>query len=375
MTDKHLFPIAIAINTFSITALLVIAGILGFSDVASDIAVIQGATLVFFLAFSANSRNIILGSNNNDIVKQSFLMRATLLLPLAVGAYHLSFMLFDVSVLLAVVLIIRRSVDWLVDLHISNAERNNDITRIYAYIFSQIAVLLLVVAGLFISKEYFYFMLIIWALSPLYLTSSFVIRMLSEVTVRDVPAFNEFIPHVGSSMIIAISTYVFRVIIVLLAGKLIAGQLFSAFAVGGMLSSIYTQAIGPSLIFHKSRNEFKGGEFILTVFVALMLFLGCGIAILPYILDTIPSDKLLFISAIGLSLIGGAIMIMAQRIKTQKMQIDKESVFVPDVLSNVLLIGIMPFSYYLVGPEMLSALFLLSAILSYVFYKLPLRCQ
>lgn len=54
------FPLAISSNLFSVTALLIFFGVTGKLELAADIAVVQGAALTIFLAFSGNSRNLLL---------------------------------------------------------------------------------------------------------------------------------------------------------------------------------------------------------------------------------------------------------------------------------------------------------------------------
>jgi len=76
----------------------------------------------------------------------------------------------------------------------------------------------------------------------------------------------------------------------------------------------------------------------------------------------------MFMYAIGFSLIGGGVMILAQRQRLYISQVCNKDVFVPDAQSNILLIGSIPFAYYVFGMEVVATYFLWSAVLSFVFY-------
>jgi hypothetical protein len=57
---NYLFPLAFMMNTFSMTALIVILGVSGQSHLAADVGIIQGALTALFFSFSANARSMIL---------------------------------------------------------------------------------------------------------------------------------------------------------------------------------------------------------------------------------------------------------------------------------------------------------------------------
>src|SRR5207245_2185839 len=76
-----------------------------------------------------------------------------------------------------------------------------------------------------------------------------------------------------------------------------------------------------------------------------------------------------FWGATGLSLIGGVVMVLAQRIKLRGLQQgNSENAYGPDVLMNILIIAAVPYLYYTLGKDALMGLYLLSATLAFVFY-------
>lgn len=176
------------------------------------------------------------------------------------------------------------------------------------------------------------------------------------------------LPHFGSTAIVGASVYVFRISIALLVGKATAGVLFTAFAFGGLVPTIYGQALAPSLA-----RRFAGGGLprrYLAVPV-VMLVAGLGLAWLTHTHPRLPwslGGSTLFWTAVGLSIAGGAIMIMAASIRARLIHAGKgHDVFGPDLLANALIATCVPFVFHVLGTKALSALYLLSALLSLGF--------
>lgn len=363
---KLAFPGAVAWNMFAMTGLLIFLGVLGQADFAAEVGIVQGATLAVFMAFSANARNLILGGDDYSPVRHLFFIRLALLLPLALLSYFLSSQLIELSLEVAALLIFRRGAEWFAELQISERERDSDHGYAWRFIGLQAAAFVLLLAAFAarvpaLSRVCLAF----WALSPLLQLPPFIYRTLTR------PAGSRFrlapfLPHLGSSWVIAISVYVFRVLVALLVGKSLAGQLFSAYATGGMVSSVYTYALGPSLVsFGDGRVQRKINW--LTAISVLLLFLAGGLTMAAALYFPARSP---FLLAMRFSLLGGGVMLVAQRKRIQILQLKKDSAFVPDIIINILLIAAVPVVYYLLDAPGLYAIFLLSGCLSCFFYYL-----
>jgi hypothetical protein len=82
-----------------------------------------------------------------------------------------------------------------------------------------------------------------------------------------------------------------------------------------------------------------------------------------------PEPATIVSAAIGLSLVGGAVMIAAQVIRLRLFDERRaEVLFGPDVLRNLTAILVAPSLYYLVGPAALGGLYLAVALLTLFFY-------
>ena len=367
---KIIFPITLSLNMFSMTALLIILGIFKKAELAADVGIVQSATLIVFLAFSTNARNIILSGNENISLGQFFKFRSVLVVPLAFVAYFLCENFVDLELWMVFFLIFRRSMEWIAELQINERELLNDKRFAHVYSGTQMGVFALVFLTIFLGlDDYFFITFIFWSISPIFLIIPFLKSMKLKDEKRSI-SWHTLLPHLGSSWVIASSTYIFRVLIVLIAGKAIGGILFSAYALGGIINSIYTYALGPTIAANLNKDVDNKEWKVTKLIVYLLLSLGSLIAIVSMYSSQFRFNAVDFSLALGLSIIGSGIMLVAQRRRIHIIQKDKSSVFMPDVLANTLIILSVPFAYYLIGVSSLSGLFLWNSLLTYIIYRM-----
>lgn len=360
-----IFPLAALLNSFSMTALLLVFGILGSSEIAADIGLVQGATLALFFAFSANARNLILADASGMAALRLLQTRLLLVVPLAMAAYFLSVEIGSVSAPLAWVLIGRRASEWMGELGLARHERLHQSTfalqtLTLELITFSLCLLLPLVFGFSLAVS-----AIPWAVAPL-----LAVRR-AQLTLRNSRghfAFRSLLPHFGSTAIIGASVYVFRISIALLAGKVIAGDLFTAFAIGGMIPTIYGQALAPTLA-HRFGDA--GLPRWLLAIPAVMLIASVGSSVIalsePAWLAALGRPSIFWL-ATALSIGGGAMMSVAAALRTRLIQQSAgHDVFGPDLLANVLIATCVPFVFYVLGPTSLAGLYALSGCLSLAF--------
>ena len=85
-----------------------------------------------------------------------------------------------------------------------------------------------------------------WAISPILLSFQFLANGITKNRLEWKSTWRIILPHLGSIWVIGLGTYLFRLLLILIVGKPISGFLFSAYAAGGMLNSVYTSAFGPA---------------------------------------------------------------------------------------------------------------------------------
>lgn len=369
---NYLFPIAFMVNTYAMTILLVVLGLADKVALAAEIGIVQGATLALFYAFSANARSLILNPSSGISAQSVMASRLLLLVPLAGAAYLLSVVPAGVDWLLAIALILRRCVEWLGEVHLSDMEHSGNERFTRYYLILQLILLAMVLGWFLCGLPYPLVGLFLWALIPLIMGAGYIWKSVLAAPDLLSGISSSILPNLGSTVIIGITVYIFRLLILLIVGKDIAGNLFTAFAIGGLTGGVFANALGPSIVLHEQRSGNREFPLMVRMVLYASLFLGAVVSVVSMLEMPVlgwTGKSSFFWMATGLSIIGGVIMVYAQRIRLRLLQHDEEhDVFGPDMMSNILLIAAVPFTYWLLGMNAMGGLYLLSSLLAYVFY-------
>ena len=364
---RHMiFPFALQLNSSCSMILVISLGLAKQSVIAADIAVVHGATLVLLLSFAANARSIILSSDSNDAFNVLVRARLLLLLPLATGSLLLSMLFSNVLLPLAIAIILRRSTEWFAELVISEAERLRLNSLAMRFIIIDTIGLVSVTASFFVGATWTIIALWFWAILPAVVSWPMLRASLAHAKV-DIRKL-DMMPHFGSSLVIGTSTYVFRVLIVMLVGKEVGGNLFAAFSVGSMAGTAVSTGIGPTLLLQNKMGTISSNHVVVFATVCLA---GLGIAVLGVGSGLGFSSETLreFWQATGFSLLGGALMVQAQYIRLKQLQgSSAESVFPADVLANILAVAILPSLYLLSKGRFLLAAYFVNAVIAMIIY-------
>lgn len=367
------FPLAIMANMLAMTAILILVSLAGLNQLAADIGIAQAATAALFFAFSANARPAILATSSSALAKSIFDLRLILLIPLSLGAFWLTSTLAGVETYLAGVLILRRAVEWLVEINLSEKERLEDKRFALVNAAVQIMLFMLVAIWLLMKMPYPLFGLFLWAFIPLLFSARFFLHSLATWG-KDISSINrKMAPHFGSSFAIGISLYVFRLLMIAILGQEASGSLFAAFAIGGVLGSIFVNAFGPSIAFNEKKNGAYRFPRVFTFLLWGLVVAGGLVYGLSYFAPNLfqwLGKEGYFWQAVGLSMIGGVIMVHAQLLRNRLLiHNETHDLWGPDLLMNILIIAAVPLAFFFYGFSAIAGLSLLSASLAWVFYR------
>jgi hypothetical protein len=360
-----LYPLAYMATTSALTLLLIAVGLLGETALAADLAIAQGAVIATFFAFSANARNLLLQREKPPHIDDLVLARLLLMAPLALLAYFLSVGAAEVSPGLAGAVIVRRASEWLSELHLSKVERDEDHRGAFASLAVQGGALVVVVGALVATPAAFLPVLWIWALTPLVGSIRLLHALRRASLARLRSAFWLLTPHIGSTAIVGVSIYLLRLIIVLVTDRHFAGVLFTAVAIGSFSGSIFANVLGPSLALKAASRPRS-----LRLAIAGLAVTGVLLALASTSLAALPlGQSAFFWSATGLSLLGSAVMVHAQRFRLLLFESARgEALFGPDVIRTLTLMIAVPAFAVVIGWKMLAGVYLLDAILTWVVY-------
>lgn len=370
-----IFPAAVMTNLFAMMVLTIGLSLFGKPLLAAEIGLVHGATVALFYALSGNARSLILSGSAEQWAARVLRLRLLMLLPLCLLAWLLCAGIVGDSPLFIGLLILRRATEWLAEVFLSEHELHERSGRSLLFAVLQSLGLLAVLAAL-LADRWVIPVTFLWACSPLCscISRGLLLRSLAS----DLPVWQslrQLLPHFGSTLAIGFSVYVFRLFILLLAGKEQAGDLFAAFALGGILGAVFSQALGPTMIRQEQLCERASGRRLVRVFDGvLVLLLGAGMALgaclwyWPGLLSWTLKSNLFWI-AVSCSLVGGVVTVQAQRVRLRLLQgCARRDVFGSDVLANLLLVGCVPLLFFGAGGAYLASLYLVGALLSLTFY-------
>ncbi len=274
---RWIFPIAYLTVTHSTVGLMVLVGLFGDPVIAADIALAQGATFATFHALSANTRALILGQSRVVTVTDILRMRLVLALPLMLAAYVLATAGTGVPAWLALFIVLRRCGEWFNDLQLCKAELEHRAAFARRFLALQALLLASAAVALITGSAYAPIVLAAWALVPL----GFVLALRRELAGAQSVGFarvmRRVLPHAGSTAVAGLALYAFRILVVLLIAKELAGDLFTAIAIGSFIGTMFANVLGPSVELHERRT---GSGLPIMVRRAIWCTLGVAIAIL-----------------------------------------------------------------------------------------------
>lgn len=372
--NSMVFPAAFMANTFAMMVVMIGLSLFGKPGLAADFGLVHGATVALFYSFSGNARSLILAKFREVEPAAILRLRLMLLAPLGVLAWMLCVGVVASDWLFILLLVLRRAAEWLAEIFLSEQEVHQQGTAAVRVLVLQSCVSLALLWALLDGGVLALPVLLVWALSPLLGCLSLgLLRRSLDNALPLLPSIRLLLPHFGSTAVIGVSVYVFRLFILLVAGNQVAGDLFSAYALGGILGAVFSQALGPTMV--RREQGAPGPGRLLKAFNLMLVFtLLSGVAlvvsvwIMPDLLDWTRKDQLFWI-AVGCSLAGGVVMVLAQRIRLRILQNEAGGdVFGSDMLANILLVACIPFALYGLGGQALAPLYLLGAILSWLFY-------
>lgn len=368
--QHYLFPLALAFNSFSLQALIVFAGVTGRPALAADLSLAQAAMIALFFSLSGNARNLILKSDGEDSGRSVMQLRLLAAPALAAAALLVSVHLSKVELFISAAVVLRQLSEWFSEVELARREKNGET----GFARNFLAVSALPLAALAVSTLWapglFRPLLLLWAALPLLLCAGAIKRGAATLTHISIE-WRKLLPNCSSTLVIGMVIFFFRLLISGFAGKVIAGQLFTAFAIGSLAGSLYERTIGPSF---KVSSALAGAR---ALFFRLALALPvAGVAIIGALLYFGGQSEFLqrnfyLAAAAGFSLVGGYVMIGAQAMKIDLLHSHgRDDVFMADLLSNFAILVSVPVAFLLFGVEAFTALYLVNAVIVYACYWL-----
>ncbi len=361
-----------ALNFFIPNFILISLSFSGDYELISEIAIVIGINIIFTQTFSSNARSLII-SKKPKISLESFLIFRIFFSILFVFLNiiilnYFKFSNFNVLFLISILIILQ----WLNELVITYFEINNNIKKIYLYLSFQLFFLINIIINIFFVESLEIVLLIFNILLFLFLLYNN-LKIISKIKINfdiykilkiSLSSFSFF-----SSLSISFANLMWRLLIIFLCGKIIAGVYFVGFAIGSLPGTFFNNVIGPSMI---NKNLLLKGYIRFSIIFLLIIQLVLFFYILSNFQNIFYNLRDTQVFCTFISLLGTFFMVRGMYFRQYILQktMYEQSIFKIDIFYSFLIICVIPILYLIGDYKSIISAFLVSSILSYIIYKI-----
>jgi hypothetical protein len=366
MLNNLIFQFINILNFFSSIYILFFLFIFGYLEIVSESFVVLSLVTIFTQGFSANIRNIYLGSNVLNI-KKIVLFRiligmigfilATLLTYVFIGKSHILFLSS---------IIFLTTTNWIVELFIARCEKNS-LFNIYHSI--NPLFLLFIVPILIFLQNIFFLSLMLYCIS---LINIFIFKSFFKNIFNQNIIIKEFSFNLGlfSTLFKTIVNFFWRYFSIILIGKTDASILFVGFALGSFFGTIFDISYGARYLkTFKNKNLFINIFFIIYIIIVILLI---------YFIRNFSFIEVrqfnFFINTTVFSICGGyfIVLVLRQRqIFFEKKRFQKIC-YKADIFIYLINFFIIPILYYF-NREYLVISYFVSSMCAYIVYIILIK--
>ena len=360
--------ITYGLNLFIPTLILIISSLFKNYEFSAELGIVIGLNIIFTQIFSANLRSIIISKNNTNNIYSNIIFRLFIsfiaLLVNIIIFYKYSFFYFEI--LLQIVILI--SIQWLYEIILTYYEIKRDLKKFLNYLFLCLIFSIVIIIS-FIFQFNFLYVLIFF--NTLYLI--FLVFGIFKLNRKLNPISKIFFDLIKSSaffssLTISLSNLIWRILILSLCGKVLAGIYFASFAIGSLPGTLFNISFGPSMIKKNLKIKYLN-IFRFCGYLMIILFFSFSWFSREFIfLD----NQITQIFGTAISLVGAIFMTKGQYYRQfiiQKTNF-KTKLFHYDIIYSLIICLIVPILFLIGGIKLIIISFLISSLLSFGMYKL-----
>ena len=369
--------LAYSLNFFFPTLLLVFASLSKNYELSSELGIVISVSYLVTQIFSANTRSIIMSKENNyKLLNYSLYYRFCLSNIFILGFLYFAlsstiiltnkFLLINISILIIL--------QWVTELILLRFELKKKSNFIFYFVIIYTSLFILFLITILLSYKFSKYIIIVINISLLLLIIYHVslekIKLHSKMSFKKV-IINYFLGYSFlSSFFIQFTNLIWRIMILIYCGKVIAGIYFSSFAFGSLISTVFNVSFGPTL--HKKKINMKYIYKKIIIFYIFFIFISVLIwSKFLFSVNLFQSNLFFFSTAI--SLIGSLFMLKAASDRQKFILINKNKVFKLDLLCSFFLILLIPTLNFVGGKMLIMISFFISSLISYFVFSIFLK--
>ena len=362
-----ILSITYGLNLFIPTLILITSSLFENYELTAELGIIIGLNIIFTQIFSANLRSILISKNNTDNIYPHIIFRLFIsflaLISNIVIFYNYNFVYSEVLLQITILILIQ----WQCEIILTYYEIKSDFRKFYNYLLMCLFFSLLIVGSFIFKKDFFNILIFFNFLFFIFLIIGIFrlnkkLNSISEIFLGIIKS-----PAFFSSLFISLSNLFWRVAILILCGKTLAGIYFASFAIGSLPGTLFNISFGPTIIKKNIKIKYIDKlKFYAYLVVASVMFLAL------YNKDQIFLDNQftqLFGTAI--SLFGAIFMIKGQYYRQFIIQKTDHifKLFNYDIVYSAIITLIVPILFLVGGANLVVISFLISSLLSFGMYK------
>jgi glycosyltransferase involved in cell wall biosynthesis len=360
------------LNSVLVPFLMVLSVIFGSPSLAAEIGVYPGIVLLLTQVFSANARSLLLYNRDNRFYDQVINMRfyVGIIIAIILTLYQYFFS-YNENFLTLSLLSLIVYLSWINEINLAIHEKNNSSLVIKLFLIISVMFYVLMMFNFILKTDH------LLGILKSYLTFHTIfflyhINILNFSFRKFIKYFkNQFVEYlaVASSFFNIIGVIMWRISLVLLLGKSVAGLFFASFAIASFPGTLFNNIVGQIVtINEKLKNLIYKISNILFIIYIIIIF---SLILLSqfYFKDYQFFD---FISITLTSLLGTPFMLRALSSRHEYLSINKSTqkkIFIKDILYGISICPIIFILFYMGGRDALILSYPISSFLALFYYR------
>jgi hypothetical protein len=359
--------------TFIIPILVVILGFKHSTEMSADLSLIYSIIFMVFFPLNANFRHYIVNSNEKKFLNHLIWFRLLSYIPLFLISLTICSLFLDIELSKSVIIIFIGTFYWLNEVFVSLQEKRN---KVLLTCFISLVYVIMFFFIIYFDSNIFYSLnlLAIITFLSLFIISLFIFKELDlRISFKKfkINIFKKIVPQIGGTFVIGLSSFLFKIIILAIVSKSVAGTIFIAFTLSGLFLTVFTYGLGPSVIQVKLPKKTLLIYFILVTF--LNIFIGISILSIEYwnlIEVNFVNNQTIFFYCLGFALLGVPISILSQYYKLSVIyQNLKMKIYIYDAIPNLSILFFTFLSLISCEPYWIGLTYLYTGTIGFFIYK------
>ena len=350
-------------NFFLPSLLMIFFGYKGAYNLSGDLGLIISLNIFLTQIFSSNARSLIIKKKSINFVRKNYVLRIFLAFPIIIinliiiNYFDFSHQIF---LFLLVILILQQ---WIFEINLSI----NEFNKKRSFFFSFIILSTLTCFSILYKIELFLILINILYISYFFITSKNIINF-KKLFINIYAAIEKILRwELFSSLSLNFVNLIWRILIVIYCGKIIASIYFSAFAIASMFGTIFNITYGPTVTKNKIKQKNLENLIFSIITIMIIFFIFYSFINKDKIFNNFEQTVAFILS---FSLVGSILMYKSQYFRQYVLQNYnlKNKIFKFDVIYSIIILPVIPVLFYLGGSNYVSFAFLTSSIISFVIY-------